>query len=183
MPLIILDRDGVINEDSDAYIKSPDEWHPIPGSLEAIAALNHQGCPVAIATNQSGIGRGYYTEATLNDMHKKMQRLLAKIGGRISHIEFCPHLPDDGCDCRKPRPGMLLKVLENMEHSASDTWFVGDNFKDVQAGRAAGCHTALVLTGKGRNQAKKYADQLTGVPVFNSLSDFADALIHGRLQD
>ena len=107
---IILDRDGVINEDSDAYIKSPDEWHPIPNSLEAIAQLNAHGYPVVVATNQSGVGRGYYSEQTLDLIHDKFRKALAAVGGHVDGIFVCPHHPDDGCSCRKPKPGLFLKI-------------------------------------------------------------------------
>lgn len=146
--LIILDRDGVINEDSDAYIKSPEEWIPIPNSLEAIAALS-QHYHIGIATNQSGIGRGYYSETTLQAMHNKMRTLLARHKGTIDHIEFCPHKPDEGCDCRKPKAGMLNKLSEKFAAKPKDVVMVGDTMSDYQAAMNAGMSFVLVKTGKG----------------------------------
>lgn len=170
MKLIILDRDGVINEDSDHYIKSPEEFNPVPGSVDAIAMLTKAGYNVAIATNQSGLFRGLFTRETLDQMHQKLLGLLEPAGGKIYHIELCPHGPDEGCDCRKPAPGMLKKIqgvagLDDL----SGVFFVGDTLKDVQAARAAGASPLLVRTGKGeRTLAKKY-DELKGVPVFDNL--------------
>ncbi|WP_028225783.1 D-glycero-beta-D-manno-heptose 1,7-bisphosphate 7-phosphatase [Paraburkholderia ferrariae] len=147
--LVILDRDGVINVDSDAYIKSPDEWIAIPGSLEAIARLNQAGYRVAVATNQSGIGRGLFDMAALNAMHAKMHRLAAAVGGRIDAVFFCPHTAQDHCDCRKPKPGMLKMLAERFEIDPEETAVVGDSLRDLQAGAALGFRTHLVLTGKG----------------------------------
>lgn len=147
--LVILDRDGVINLDSDAYIKSPDEWIPIPGSLEAIARLNQAGYRVAVATNQSGIGRGLFDMAALNAMHAKMNRLAASVGGRIDAIFFCPHTSQDHCDCRKPKPGMIKMIAERFEIDPEDTPIVGDSLRDLEAGAALGCRPHLVRTGKG----------------------------------
>lgn len=146
--LIILDRDGVINEDSDAYIKSPEEWIPIPGSIEAIALLS-QHYHIGIATNQSGVGRGYYNEATLHAMHDKMHTLLAPHNGNIDHIEFCPHKPDECCDCRKPKAGMLNKLAEKFAAKPEDVVMVGDTMGDYQAATNAGMSFVLVKTGKG----------------------------------
>ncbi|MDR5770569.1 MULTISPECIES: D-glycero-beta-D-manno-heptose 1,7-bisphosphate 7-phosphatase [unclassified Caballeronia] len=147
--LVILDRDGVINVDSDAFIKSPDEWVAIPGSLEAIARLNQAGFRVAIASNQSGIGRGLFDMAALNAMHQKMNRATAAVGGRIDAIFFCPHTAEDQCDCRKPKPGMLQQIIERFEIDPEDTPVVGDSLRDLQAGAALGFPLHLVLTGKG----------------------------------
>ena len=149
--LIILDRDGVINEDSDHYIRSVDEWIPISGSIEAIASLSKAGYQVAIATNQSGLARGYFSEATLCAMHKKMTDLVQAKGGEIAAIFFCPHGPDDHCDCRKPKPGMMNQILKQFDGGAADTWVIGDSLRDLEAGKAAGCLTALVETGKGKH--------------------------------
>jgi D-glycero-D-manno-heptose 1,7-bisphosphate phosphatase len=148
--LVILDRDGVINVDSDAFIKSPDEWVAIPGSLEAIARLNQAGYRVAIASNQSGIGRGLFDMAALNAMHVKMNRAVATVGGRIDAVFFCPHTQEDQCDCRKPKPGMLQQIVERFEIDPEDTPVVGDSLRDLQAGAALGFRSHLVLTGKGR---------------------------------
>ncbi|TDV09888.1 D-glycero-beta-D-manno-heptose 1,7-bisphosphate 7-phosphatase [Paraburkholderia caballeronis] len=147
--IVILDRDGVINLDSDAYIKSPDEWVAIPGSLEAIARLTQAGYRVAVASNQSGIGRGLFDMAALNAMHAKMHRLAASAGGRIDAVFFCPHTAEDHCDCRKPQPGMLRMIAERFEIAPENTPVVGDSLRDLQAGAALGFRTHLVLTGKG----------------------------------
>jgi D-glycero-D-manno-heptose 1,7-bisphosphate phosphatase len=148
--LVILDRDGVINVDSDAFIKSPDEWVAIPGSLEAIARLNQAGYRVAIASNQSGIGRGLFDMAALNAMHEKMNRAAAAVGGRIDAVFFCPHTHEDDCECRKPKPGMLQQIVERFEIDPEVTPVVGDSLRDLQAGAALGFATHLVLTGKGQ---------------------------------
>lgn len=147
--LIILDRDGVINHDSDDYIKSIQEWIPIEGSLEAISQLNKAGYRVAIATNQSGIGRGYYSTATLQAMHQKMQKLLIPFKGHIDHIEFCPHIPDDNCECRKPKAGMLHKIAQKFVVNPKDMLMVGDTVSDYQVAINAGVEFVLVKTGKG----------------------------------
>lgn len=149
--LVILDRDGVINEDAIAFIKSPEQWLPFPQALEAIARLHQAGWTVAVATNQSGIARGYFTLETLEAMHEKMRLEAEAAGGLISHVVFSPHGPEDESDTRKPKPGMLFQIrdlchLENLEKA----WMVGDSLRDLQAGQSAGCRTALVLTGKGR---------------------------------
>ena len=142
--LVILDRDGVINVDSDAFIKSPDEWVAIPGSLEAIARLNQAGYRVAIASNQSGIGRGLFDMAALNAMHEKMNRAAAAVGGRIDAVFFCPHTQEDECECRKPKPGLLLEAIERFDIDRERSFMVGDRWRDVAAGRAAGCRTVHV---------------------------------------
>jgi D-glycero-D-manno-heptose 1,7-bisphosphate phosphatase len=147
--LVILDRDGVINADSDAFIKSPDEWIALPGSLEAIARLNQAGYRIAVASNQSGIGRGLFDMATLNAMHAKMHRQAAAVGGRIDAVFFCPHTAQDHCDCRKPKPGMLKMIAERFEVDPEHTPVVGDALRDLQAGAALGFRTHLVRTGKG----------------------------------
>jgi D-glycero-D-manno-heptose 1,7-bisphosphate phosphatase len=149
MKLIILDRDGTINEDRDDFVKSPDEWVPIPGSLEAIARLNHAGWHTVVATNQSGLARGLFDLATLNAIHAKMNRALAEVGGRIDAVFFCPHGPDDNCSCRKPRPGLLKMIGERYGVPLRETYAVGDSLRDLQAGVAAGCAPHVVRTGKG----------------------------------
>ncbi|MGN6315860.1 D-glycero-beta-D-manno-heptose 1,7-bisphosphate 7-phosphatase [Trinickia sp.] len=148
--LVILDRDGVINVDSDAFIKTPDEWVPLPGSLEAIARLNQAGYRIAVASNQSGIGRGLFDMATLNAMHVKMNRAAAAVGGRIDAVFFCPHTAEDQCECRKPKPGLLQSIIERFEIDPASTPVVGDALRDLQAGAALGFPTHLVLTGKGK---------------------------------
>lgn len=179
--LLILDRDGVINHDSDDYIKSVDEWQPIDGSLEAIARLTKAGYTIAVATNQSGIGRQYFSLETLTAMHDKMNHLVEQAGGKIAHIAYCPHLPGDECDCRKPKPGLIHQIEQATGLSAKGNWMVGDSLSDLQAGAAAGSKTALVLTGKGpRTQAKLVANANLinqQVPQFNDLATFVDYLL------
>jgi len=148
--IVVLDRDGVINVDSDAYIKSPDEWVPLPGALEAIARLNQAGYRVAVATNQSGIGRGLFDLAALNAMHLKMHKMAAHVGARIDAVFFCPHTSEDQCECRKPRPGMLKMIAERFEIDPAETPVVGDSLRDLQAGAVLGFIPHLVLTGKGQ---------------------------------
>ena len=133
MKLIILDRDGVINQDRDDFVKSADEWLPIDGSMDAIAFLTQAGYTLAVATNQSGIARQYFTMQTLNEMHSKMHKLVRQAGGEISGIWYCPHLADHQCDCRKPKSGMILDILQRFNAEASETWLVGDSLRDLQA--------------------------------------------------
>jgi D-glycero-D-manno-heptose 1,7-bisphosphate phosphatase len=147
--LIVLDRDGTINHDSDHFIKSPDEWRPIPGSLEAIARLNHAGYRVVVATNQSGIGRGLFGMATLNAIHDKMHRALAQVGGRIDAIFYCPHSADATCDCRKPKPGLLREAGRRFNVDMTGVPVIGDGLRDLQAAESVGSQPMLVLTGKG----------------------------------
>jgi D-glycero-D-manno-heptose 1,7-bisphosphate phosphatase len=172
--LIILDRDGVINEDSDAYVKSVAEWRPIPGSAEAIARLNHAGYRVVVATNQSGLGQGLFDTATLNLMHDKMHRVVAQAGGRIDAVFFCPHTRDAGCACRKPKPGMLFEIGRRFETSLGDVPCVGDSLRDLEAGAALRCEPALVKTGKGLATLKAGGLPL-GTRVFD---DLAAAALH-----
>lgn len=150
MKFIILDRDGVINFDSDQFIKSPDEWKPIPGSLEAIARLNQWGWRVVVASNQSGIGRGLFGMDTLNAINEKMVRNLSQLGGRLDGIFFCPHAADSTCDCRKPKPGLFQQISRRFNVDLTGQPAVGDSLRDLQAGAAVGCKPYLVLTGKGR---------------------------------
>jgi D-glycero-D-manno-heptose 1,7-bisphosphate phosphatase len=147
--LVILDRDGVINYDSPSYIKSPDEWKPIPGSLEAIAQLTQAGYHVVVATNQSGISRGLIEMSTLNAIHDKMHRALGQVGGRIDAIFFCPHAIDAGCKCRKPQPGMLEEIGHRFNVNLEGVPGIGDALRDLQAAAAVGAQPMLVLTGKG----------------------------------
>lgn len=170
--LVILDRDGVINVDSDAFIKSPDEWVPIPGSLEAIARLNQAGYRVAVASNQSGIGRGLFDMAALNAMHIKMQRAVAAVGGRIDAVFFCPHTAEDQCECRKPKPGLLQMIIERFEIDPAVTPVVGDSLRDLQAGATLGFPTHLVLTGKGKKTLAA-GDLPDGTRVHDDLKAFA----------
>ena len=167
-PIVILDRDGVINYDSAEYIKHPDEWLPIPGSLEAIARLTQAGIDVHIATNQAGVARGKFTAATLTAIHEKMLTLIRDAGGDIVSIAFCPHHPDDNCDCRKPRPGMLQQISSQTGVPLTGVPFVGDSLKDVEAARAAGCRPIVVLTGNGQHTHAA----APGAEVFDSLLEF-----------
>ncbi|HEX4928058.1 MAG TPA: D-glycero-beta-D-manno-heptose 1,7-bisphosphate 7-phosphatase [Burkholderiales bacterium] len=175
MKLVILDRDGTINQDSDDYIKSPAEWHPIKGSLEAIARLTQAGYRVVVATNQSGIARGLFTTHTLFAIHDTLQRALAQIGGRIDAFFFCPHAAESGCECRKPQPGMLLEVARRFNVSLKDTYMVGDSRKDLEAAAAAGARPVLVLTGKGR-KTRDEGKLPAGTQVFADLAAFAEQL-------
>jgi len=154
MKLVVLDRDGVINLDSDQYIKSPDEWKPIAGSLEAIARFTQAGFRVVVATNQSGVGRGMFDMATLNAMHDKMHKAAGQLGGRIDAVFFCPHAQNAGCACRKPRPGMLLEIAERFNVALADVPVIGDSLRDLQAASEAGARPVLVLTGKGEKTFK-----------------------------
>lgn len=180
--LIILDRDGVINEDSDEYIKSPDEFIPIAGSLAAIARLTQAGYTIVVATNQSGIARGYFDEATLQAMHEKLYKLLATEGGRIDRIYYCPHGPDDQCDCRKPKPGLLQQILNDYPVDPAATIAIGDSLRDLQAAQAVGISSMLVRTGKGKKTEIQLENDslLDATPVFDSLSDAVDALLTKR---
>jgi D-glycero-D-manno-heptose 1,7-bisphosphate phosphatase len=148
--LVILDRDGTINQDSDQYIKSPAEWKPIPGSLEAIARLTQGGWRCVVATNQSGIARGLFDMQTLNAIHAEMHRQVNQAGGRIDGIFFCPHEADSNCECRKPRPGLLREIGSRMDASLKGVPMIGDALRDLQAAAAVGAKPYLVLTGKGR---------------------------------
>ncbi|NAW34479.1 D-glycero-beta-D-manno-heptose 1,7-bisphosphate 7-phosphatase [Halomonas alimentaria] len=179
--LVILDRDGVINQDSDDYVKSLAEWIPYPGAIDAIARLSQGGWTVAVATNQSGISRGYYTETTLAEMHAELCRLVNEAGGEISHIAWCPHGPDDGCSCRKPLPGLLEEVRDALGLATlSGSWMVGDSLRDLQAGDAMGCHPVLVRSGKGEMTLAKHPELVTTdseTRVFEDLTEFADWLM------
>lgn len=181
MKLVILDRDGVINYDSDDYIKSPEEWIPIPGSLEAIARLNREGYRVVVASNQSGVARGLYDMDTLNRIHNKMLQLLHNMGGEIDGIFFCPHGPDEGCRCRKPRPGMLEEIAERMKINLTGVYAVGDSERDIVAARDVMALPVLVKTGKGKRTIKS-SKQLQDVPVYNDLMAFVEALLSGELE-
>lgn len=169
MKYIILDRDGVINYDSTEYIKSPDEWHAIPGSLEAIAALNRAGYHILVATNQSGIARGYYDLETLSLIHEKLSRELAAVGGYIDEIFFCPHHPDEKCSCRKPQPGMLYQIRDRYGVDLSQTYYIGDSAVDIEVCLTAGCKPILVLTGNGQKTLEKYINS-HHIPAFDSLA-------------
>ena len=183
--LIILDRDGVINEDSDDYVKSADEWIPLPGSLEAIALLNQAGYQIALATNQSGLSRGYFSINDLHAMHSKMDALLKPFGGRIDSIFFCPHQDSHQCDCRKPAPGMMKEIALRYKRADSakpltDVPIVGDSLRDLQAGVALGASPHLVLTGKGEKTLSN--GQLPeGTQIHADLLAFAHALLKNKV--
>jgi D-glycero-D-manno-heptose 1,7-bisphosphate phosphatase len=174
--LVILDRDGVINHDSESFIKSPAEWRPIPGSLEAIARLNHAGFHVVLATNQSGVGRGLFEVSTLNAIHDRMHRALAQIGGRIDAIFFCPHASDAGCNCRKPRSGLLDEIASRFNVDLKGVPSVGDALRDLQAAAAVGATPMLVRTGKGR-KTEEEAGLPEGTQVYDDLAAAARAIV------
>lgn len=179
MKLCILDRDGTINEDSLEYIKSPQEWQPLPGALEAIARLNHAGWHVVVASNQSGLGRGLFDVGTLNAMHTKMHTMLAEVGARVDAIFYCPHAPDEKCRCRKPEPGLFEQIGERYGVDLSGVPTVGDTARDVLAGAAMGCEPHLVLTGKGAAlRGRPLPDNFPeNTRVHDDLGAFADYLI------
>ncbi len=180
MKLVILDRDGVINHDSDAYIKSPEEWRPIAGSLEAIARLTREGYRVVVATNQSGVARGLFDMDTLGKIHAKMVEAVRAKGGEIDGIFFCPHGPDDKCHCRKPEPGLYEEIADRLKVSLEGVYAVGDSERDVVSARAVGARPVLVRTGKGERALRK-GKHLGGVPVFADLAAFVDGLLVGKL--
>jgi D-glycero-D-manno-heptose 1,7-bisphosphate phosphatase len=172
MKLVILDRDGTINEDSDEFVKSPEEWRPLKGSLEAIARLTQADYRVVVATNQSGIARGLLDTRTLFAIHDTLLRALAQLGGRIDAFFFCPHAPDAGCPCRKPQPGMLLEVGRRFNVALDGVCMVGDSLRDLQAAAAAGARPVLVLTGKG-TKTRDEGGLPPGTKVFADLAAFA----------
>ncbi|HEX9450004.1 MAG TPA: D-glycero-beta-D-manno-heptose 1,7-bisphosphate 7-phosphatase [Burkholderiales bacterium] len=174
MKLVILDRDGVINQDSDQFIKNTTEWKPIPGSLEAIAKLNHAGYHVVVASNQSGIGRGLLDMGALNAINDKMYRVLAQVGGRIDALFYCPHAAEANCDCRKPKPGMFIDIAQRFNVDLAGVPSVGDSLRDLQAAATAGAQPILVLTGKGA-KTKAAGGLPEGTPVF---ADLAEAVRH-----
>lgn len=174
--LVILDRDGVINKESPDYIKSPDEWYALPGSLEAIAMLTKAGFTVAVATNQSGVGRGLYTEDTLSAIHDKMLTIVTNAGGKIDSIFYCPHKPDDACDCRKPKPALLLRALNQLGFLAENTVYIGDSWRDMEAAIAANCKGILVKTGNGQRVLQGNHD-LKSIDVREDLRDAVNHII------
>ncbi|HEZ0822706.1 TPA: D-glycero-beta-D-manno-heptose 1,7-bisphosphate 7-phosphatase [Neisseria meningitidis] len=178
MKLIILDRDGVINQDRDDFVKSVDEWIPVEGSMDAVAFLTQAGYTVAVATNQSGIGRKYFTVQNLTEMHAKMHRLVRQAGGEINGIWFCPHTNADNCNCRKPKPGMIEDIIGRFNAQASETWLVGDSLRDLQAIDAVGGKPALVLTGKGKKTLSQHGHELPEhTQVFDTLLDFSQYIM------
>ena len=183
MPLLILDRDGVINHDSDQYIRELADWIPIPGSIEAIVALSQAGYRVAIATNQSGLSRGYFTLDTLEEIHAELYRQVEEAGGSIAGIFYCPHLPGEGCSCRKPGTGLLQAIERELGESAANAFFVGDSFKDLQAAQAYGCQPILVRTGKGGdteaqlNSGEAAVAELKSTPIYDDLQHASKAIL------
>ena len=175
--LIILDRDGVINYDSDNYIRTIDEFIPLPGALEAIASLCRAGFQVAIATNQSGIARGYYDLDTLEAMHKKLRDMLAPLGGEIAHIAYCPHGPDDQCNCRKPLPGLYQQIAQQLNVELTGVPVIGDSLRDLDAARAVSATPILVRTGKGERTISTGVG-VNGVATYDDLTAAVNALIY-----
>lgn len=182
MKLVILDRDGTINEDRDDYVTSPEEWLPLSGALEAVARINHAGWHAVVASNQSGLGRGLFDMAALTAMHSKMNALLARVGGRIDAVFFCPHTQTDNCDCRKPLPGLYLQIAERYGVPLRQVPAVGDSLRDLQAASAAGCEPHLVRTGKSallsEADVAALAAQVEGTRVHADLAAFAEWLVH-----
>ena len=176
MKIVILDRNGTINVHREDFVKSEVEWTPLPGALEAVARLNHAGWLVAIASNQSGLGRGLFDMASLNAMHAKMHKMLAAVGGRVDAVFFCPHAPDEGCNCRKPKPGMLKIIAEHYNVSLTHLWFVGDSLGDLEAAKAVDSQPVLVKTGKGEKTLAKILP--VGTLIFDDLAAIAAELIH-----
>jgi D-glycero-D-manno-heptose 1,7-bisphosphate phosphatase len=176
--LVILDRDGVINEDSDDYIKSLDEWVPVPGSIAAIARLSRAGYKIGVATNQSGLARGYFDEIALANMHAQLCALVEEEGGQVDAICYCPHGPDDGCRCRKPAPGLLEQISEELQMPIAGAWYVGDTRKDLELGVTMGCKTVLVRSGKGRQtEAKLDPVMQNAILVVDDLAAAAERIL------
>lgn len=186
MKLVIIDRDGTINEDRDDYVKSVHEWAPIPGSLEAIARLNQAGWQVVVATNQSGLGRGLFDMGALNAMHAKMNRALALQGARVDAIFFCPHTPEDECACRKPAPGLFHDIARRFDVDLKGVPAVGNLPHDVLAAQAVGCEPHLLRSGKGarlkQQQISELQSRVPNLRLHDHLSGFADFLLHRELQ-
>lgn len=185
MKLIVLDRDGVINHESPDFIKTPEEWKPIKGSLEAIARLSQEGYNVAVLTNQSGVGRGLLSADILGQIHVRMIDYVQQRGGKIESVFFCPHHPDENCDCRKPKTGLYDDLSTRLKISLNGVYSVGDSLRDLQAAQSAGATPVLVRTGNGRKtlqSIKESANEsLSSVPVFPDLAKFVDALLLGKL--
>jgi D-glycero-D-manno-heptose 1,7-bisphosphate phosphatase len=175
--IVILDRDGVINKESESYIRSAEEWIPIARSLEAIALLNQAGWRIVVATNQAGLARGLFDLATLNRIHTRMHALAQRHGGRIDAVFFCPHSEDANCRCRKPRPGMLLEASERLNFDLEGQPFVGDSLRDLLAAREGGMQPVLVRTGHGRKTLEDSASVPDGTQVYDDLMAFAETLL------
>lgn len=181
--IVILDRDGVINEDSPDYIRSPADWHPIPGSIEAIADLSKAGYSILVATNQSGVGRGLFSLDTLERMHEKLRQLVLNCGGQVDGIYYCPHRPDENCGCRKPLPGLLNAIAADFSCQLQGVNLVGDSMRDLEAGAEVGCELSLVLTGKGTEARAKLGKSefhwARSVNIHRNLASFARYLLYG----
>jgi len=175
LQLIILDRDGVINQDSREFIKSPEEWRPLPGSIEAIAKLSRRGFKVVVATNQSGISRGLFNQAMLDRIHKKMQDAIEAAGGHLDGIFICPHGPEDNCECRKPKPGLLLVIAKQFNLPPEAMLSIGDSMRDLLAAKASDIPAILVKTGNGETTLAAHEDK--SIPVYRDLAEAADAII------
>lgn len=177
--LVIIDRDGTINQASDVFVKSPEEWHALPGALEAISRLSHAGYHVVVVTNQSGLGRGLVDMAAVNHVHAHMMRQVAAAGGRIDGIFFCPHAPDEGCTCRRPLPGLLEQMAERYGMSLEGVPCIGDSLRDLQAGAAMGCAPHLVCTGRHAHWTSAQAPEgfPPGTQVHADLNACVDALL------
>jgi D-glycero-D-manno-heptose 1,7-bisphosphate phosphatase len=179
--LVILGRDGILNIYRDDHVKSPDEWHPVPGALEAVARLNHAGWHAVVATNQSGIGRGMIDMASVNAVHLHMMQCLIEVGGRVDAVFFCPHTPEENCDCRKPKPGLMRQIGLRYGLDLHTVPMLCDTLRDLQAARAAGCEPHLVLSGRaaGLDEAKllEIVAQVPGTEVHQDISGFVDFLL------
>ncbi|WP_295584247.1 D-glycero-beta-D-manno-heptose 1,7-bisphosphate 7-phosphatase [uncultured Lamprocystis sp.] len=175
---VAIDRDGVINEDSDEYIKSESEWNPIAGSIDGIARLTQAGFRIAIVTNQSGLARGLFDLSALNGIHKKLQDCLSRQGGRVEMIFFCPHGPTDHCNCRKPKPGLLLAIEDRFNLDLTGLPFIGDSFSDIEAARNVGMEPILVRTGKGEQTLLDHSRRLSGIRVFTNLNEATHDLLN-----
>lgn len=177
MKLVILDRDGVINRESRDYIKSPEEWQPLPGALEAIARLTQAGYTVTVASNQSGIGRGLFTAKTLEDIHEKMKSAAVKTGGKIDSIFICPHKPEDGCDCRKPKPGLFHRIMAYYGEPLIRVPVVGDSLRDLEAAQAVRARPILVKTGWGEEALKQLGAKAAFTEVYPNLGSVVTQLL------
>ena len=179
--LVILGRDGILNVYREDHVKSPDEWEPIPGALEAVARLNHAGWHTVVATNQAGIGRGMIDMASINTVHQRMMQRLAEVGGRVDAVFFCPHTPEDNCECRKPKPGLMKQIAQRYGIEPRTVPRVGDTLRDLQAARAAGCEPHLVRTGRAAAltdaQVVEIVQQVPMTEGHDDLSDFVDFLL------
>jgi len=175
--LVVLDRDGVINQDSSDFVKSADEWIPLDGSIEAIALLSQAGFRVAVASNQSGLARGLFAADALAEIHGKLHSLVADAGGRINHIAICPHGPDDNCDCRKPLPGLLHQISATLNISLANAPVIGDSLRDLEAAQSVGARPILVRTGNGRKTEDRLPAGLSTIDVYDNLAAAVTALL------